>query len=141
MDETQILTAQPFDLRAQQLTGEPVPLNARVELPPRSPGRGTFAVSERGWLVYRERRFPDSELTWRDRNGTPVGKIGDPASYANLRLSPDDGQVAVSRRGPGGSDIWLIQSRDANQTKLTTDTALDHDPAWSPDGGYIISAR
>ncbi len=138
LDDSQILTARPFDLRARQLTGAPVPLNVRVDLPPQYPGRGTFAVSERGWLVYREQRFLESHLTWRDRKGTPVSKVGAPASYANLRLSSDDQQVAVSRRGPGGSDIWTMQSRDGDEAKLTTDPALEHDPAWSPDGRYII---
>src|SRR5271168_5301362 len=38
---------------------------------------------------------------------------------------------------PDGWDIWLL-TPDSPAQRLTDHPALDYDPAWSPDGRYIV---
>lgn len=38
------------------------------------------------------------------------------------------------------SDIWLIDTRDRSQHRLTTGESRDAEPAWSPDGSHLAFA-
>ena len=103
------LMAQPFDLRSRQLTGDPIPLNARVEVRGADASLISLTVSDTGLLAYRDRQRVESRLTWMDRKGNAIGSAGEPGSYPNLSLSPDDRYVAVAKGGPDGNyDIWVI---------------------------------
>ncbi|MCY4410256.1 MAG: hypothetical protein OXC27_07315 [Caldilineaceae bacterium] len=62
--------------------------------------------------------------------------------------SADGAWLAFRRKeleGPGatrGSQIWRMRPDGTEATALTADAAYDHGPpAWSPDGGYIITRR
>jgi Tol biopolymer transport system component len=46
-------------------------------------------------------------------------------------------QLAVSLTVSGITDIYTLKSNGAGLTRLTTDAAYDHGPAWSPDGTKI----
>ena len=137
------LMAQSFNEETLQLEGDPVRLGVHVRrdsLP--VPG---FSVSSNRRLVFLPPPSTEAELTWLDRSGRPVGIVGDPGVFANLDLSTDGQQVAVSRLTPrsgpvGGvqSDIWLIDLATGRATRLTDDPAGDYDPAWSPDGKHIV---
>ena len=74
VDDT--LMAQPFDLRTRQLTGEPIPLNARVAVCRRA--RHSSRCPTTKLLAYREPVQNESQLTWMDRKGNPVGSVGEP---------------------------------------------------------------
>ncbi|MQF48280.1 hypothetical protein FIM08_00005 [SAR202 cluster bacterium AC-647-N09_OGT_505m] len=39
--------------------------------------------------------------------------------------------------GYGSYDIYVIYADGSGQTRLTTNPAVDNDPAWSPDGSKI----
>jgi Tol biopolymer transport system component len=136
------LVAQAFDASALRTTGDPFPL--ADGLPGSVSGRrkGLFSASSGGVLVYRllNDRIPD-QLTWIDRHGRPIGKVGEPGVFVNLNLSPTGRQLAVSRLtgSPPNVDIWLIDFERANQfTRLTDHAGAEHDPAWSPDGRTLI---
>ena len=107
VDDT--LMAQPFDPRSRQLTGNPIPLNARVAVAPET-GRISVSVSDGNLLAYRNPVQNESLLTSMDRKGNRVGSVGEPGLYSNLALSPDDRQVAVVRDGTAiaisGSSTW-----------------------------------
>lgn len=45
--------------------------------------------------------------------------------------------AAVAGDGPA-AEIYLINSNGVGQTRLTSNAALDDDPAWSPDGSRIV---
>jgi Tol biopolymer transport system component len=100
-------------------------------------------VSSNGRLVLLTTATRNKQLTWLDRHGNNLNAIGEPGVYGNLDLSPDGKRVAVDRliRPPGAEpliDIWLIDLATGAATPLTDDPAADYDPAWSPDGKYII---
>jgi eukaryotic-like serine/threonine-protein kinase len=109
--------------------------------------RGQFSIAETA-LAYSRTGRPLSQLTWIDRAGKPLGTAGVPGFYNNLDLSPDDKGVAVSRTTeqaglPWNFDIWTIDLASGTTTRLTTHSAREFDPAWSPDGTDIafISSR
>ncbi len=82
-----------------------------------------------------------SHLTWVHRSGKPLGVVGEPQTYMNLNLSPDERRVAVSMTAgsPPNRDIWIIDlSRADTATRRTFQGTIDADPAWSPDGTRIV---
>ena len=122
VDDT--LMAQPFDPRSRQLTGNPIPLNARVAVVPGT-GRISVSVSDGNLLAYRDPVQNESLLTWMDRKGNRVGSVGEPGSYSNLALSPDDRQVAVGVGRDGNRDIWVIDvAHDGDEQRITTHPAV-----------------
>lgn len=83
--------------------------------------------------------------------GASLGSI-DPhgsgyVSLASSAYSPSvspDGQHIVFVRdvtGGGGYDIWTMNNDGSNQRPLTSDTALEDHPGWSPDGSQIVFER
>ena len=82
------------------------------------------------------------QLVWFDREGTELGRVGAPADYGDVSLSPDGMRVAVSVREPGSeaADIWVFDVDSGTGTRVTSDPADDIAPVWSPDGGRILFA-
>ncbi len=54
-----------------------------------------------------------------------------------------DNRLAFVSDASGNSDIWLMDLESREQTQLTTNTADDYNPVWSPDGTkiYFTSTR
>jgi TolB protein len=50
--------------------------------------------------------------------------------------------IAYSTNRHGGSnfEIYVMAPNGTGQTRLTTNTAVDAQPAWSPDGATILFA-
>ncbi len=82
------------------------------------------------------------QLVWFDREGTELGRVGAPADYGDVSLSPDGMRVAVSVREPGNevADIWVFDVASGTGTRVTSDPADDIAPLWSPDGRRILFA-
>ena len=49
-------------------------------------------------------------------------------------------QLAVVIASDGDEEIYLVKSNGAGLTRLTTNTASDVEPAWSPDGSKVAFA-
>jgi len=75
-------------------------------------------------------------LVWFDRSGKQEGSTGDPAVYLNVALSPD-GRRAVAARGIPNADLWVIDLDRGGQDRLTSNSGLDFQPVWAPDGREI----
>jgi len=134
------LVAQPFDRRRYVLSGEPHTLSDEVLYLP-TVDRAVFSVSSAEVLVTQTGKGASvSQLTWFDRSGKRAGTVGMPASYDNVRLSPDGRRVAADQTDPDGrkSDIWIHEPARGATTRLTFDPALHQTPVWSPDGKQIL---
>ena len=135
------LMALPFDPDARKSTGDAFPLAEHVSTEG-SRYMGA-SVSENGTLVYAWGGVQTAQqLTWFDRAGRAVGKLGEPAQYNSLALSPDQRRVAVGL-GTGtqdNRDIWIIDIARDLRTRLTFDPGSDAWPVWSPDGTRLAFA-
>jgi eukaryotic-like serine/threonine-protein kinase len=132
------LVARRFDSARGELTGDPVRVADRVGVDLASGNLGAFSVSAAGLVSYRSGDIGRRQLTWFDRSGKVLGKIGAPDENGVLspRLSPDGHRVAVNRTVQGNFDIWLLDA--VRTTRFTFDASLDLFPVWSPDGSRIV---
>jgi Tol biopolymer transport system component len=135
------LMAQSFNSETRQLEGDPVRLGVQVRHDMLNVHG--FSVSANGRLVFLPPPRTEPKVTWLDRSGRPVQIVSDAGFSGNLDLSPDGQQVAITRLSPrpvGGvqSDIWLLDLATGRAARLTDDPAGNYDPAWSPDGKYIV---
>lgn len=130
------LFARPFDEERVEFTGSATPL---VEgIPTGLPNRTPFSVSAAGVLVYWTNPLgAPAVLRWFDRDGSSSTAVAVPTIYRGFALSPDGGQVILSRiNKTGGADSWLHGLADGTAKQITFDGAA-FVPLWSPEGTRI----
>jgi Tol biopolymer transport system component len=128
------LLAQPFDLGRLQVTGDPLQIADGIGFNPVS-GQAAFTASATGALAFRAGsllQLPLADLAWLDRKGHTLGTAGDPGSFYQVRLSPDEKRVAVALPSGGGYNIWTLDLGSRIMTQSTFEAAAN-DPVWSPD--------
>jgi Tol biopolymer transport system component len=135
------LMAQPFDPDRLEVSGSPVPVASSL-----SPMSGwtafyPFASSDQLVLVEKLWSFVSS-LGWYDRSGRPLGVIGEPGNYLDLRLSPDGRRVAVTRPNVNKdtSEIWVYDAATGAGSKFVFAPSFNNRPVWSPDGSSLYFA-
>ena len=136
------LMALAFDHRSLSVAGPAVRLGERIE-PDRSGEHGPEVSASGGHLVFWDPRGTyASQLTWFDRHGTEIGRIGAPGNFPAISLSPDGRSVAVQRTLGVGvpPDVWVFDLADAKATRLTASAANDEDPVWAPDSSRLAYA-
>ncbi len=76
-----------------------------------------------------------SVLTWVDRSGKELGRIGEPGVMANPMLSPDGTRVAldISDQKANNVDVWIESTTNAGNSRFTFDPAEEVVPVWSHD--------
>jgi Tol biopolymer transport system component len=98
----------------------------------------SYSMSTNGTLAYMAgAAVGQTQLTWFDRDGKPLGTVGPQAVYNDLSLSPDDTRVALTRGETASEDIWLIDLARSVPTRFTFDAAQDWHPVWAPDGSRL----
>ena len=143
------LFAQTLDQRRLSLEGEPRVVASGINRGAVGPWPAlTPSASDTGVLAIPTPRGGSSvgQLTWFNRAGATIGTIAtaDDGSSENLNaaISPtNDNLIAVNRldQQTGAWHVWLIDgSRNNAASRLTTDSASDVDPVWSPDGAQIL---
>jgi DNA-binding winged helix-turn-helix (wHTH) protein/Tol biopolymer transport system component len=124
------LFAQRFDEDRLEMMGNPVRLADRIG----SFLDGAFFSVSPTTLVYRAPE-PDAQLVWFDREGREVSRVGAPARFSSLALSPDGNRAVLTTQAPAGTvnaDLWLFElSRSANPRRVTFEPALEFFPVWS----------
>jgi eukaryotic-like serine/threonine-protein kinase len=141
------LMAQPFDPRRLAVSGDMVP----VSEPIRAFGfsgvpSGVFSVSESGVLVYQTGppQATGTQLTWFDRSGRQLSTLGARGEYADVELSPDGKQAAVtvlesaSNVPLAPADVWIFDLARGIRTRLTSNPASDLQAIWSPDSARVV---
>ncbi len=129
------LMAQQFDAQALKLTGEPQPVIDSVS----SMGvQGSMNVtaSANGLLLY-DVSSTLAQFTWFNREGKRLSVVGEPGSYSNFSLSPDDRRLVAARNNETGADLWMLEVERGVASRFTSGPGGSWWPVWSPDGRTI----
>jgi Tol biopolymer transport system component len=138
-DEQRQLVSMAFDASAATVSGSPAVVANIVGFQP-STYWAAFAVGQTGTLIYNtEAGAAQSVLTWMDRSGKELGRIGQPAVVANPTLSPDGSRVAVdiSDEKANNVDVWIESTTGVGNSRFTFDPAEEVVAVWSRDGSMI----
>ena len=131
------LMAQPFDSAAGKFTGEPKTLHENVQYDS-AIWRANLSVSGNGMMIYASGGISGSEiLGWYDRSGKQIGTVGDPATFQELELSPDNKQLAVTDMNSAAATIWIYDLEGKPRTRLAYNSGVTRNPIWSPDGREV----
>jgi serine/threonine protein kinase/Tol biopolymer transport system component len=139
-DEQKQLVSIAFDASAGAVSGSTTVLANVVGFQP-STYWSAFAVAQNGTLIYNtDVGAAQSALTWMDRSGKELGRIGDPAIMANPTLSPDGTRVAldISDQKANNVDIWIESTTGAGNSRFTFDPAEEVVAVWSRDGSMLV---
>ena len=135
------LFAVPFDPTRAVVMGLPVEVLHEVagDL---STGAHHFAASASGALVYISgRNAPGSTVPAWMRSGSDVEPLSLPAGgYADLRISGDGQQAAMTVISDVSSDIWVHHFLRRTFTKVTF-AGKNVTPIWSRDGATLYYAQ
>src|SRR5262249_1269095 len=91
------------------------------------------------WIVYTQERGGSSDIYRIHPDGSGLEQLtDDPAFDDQAALSPDGRSlVFVSTRGSGFANLWRLDLSTRKCVALTTGSAGNFRPAWSPDGQWI----
>jgi len=139
VDEQRQLVSVALDASAGTVSGSTTVVSNAVGFQP-STVWAAFTVAPNGTLIYNtEVGAAQSALTWMDRSGKELGRIGDPAIMANPSLSSDGTRVAVdiSDQKANNVDIWIESTTGAGNSRFTFDPAEEAVGVWSRDGSMV----
>jgi eukaryotic-like serine/threonine-protein kinase len=138
-DEQRQLVSLALDASNAMVSGSPTVVANVVGFQP-STYWSAFTVAQNGTLVFNtDVGAAQSALTWIDRSGKELGRIGDPAVMDNPTLSPDGSRVAVdiSNEKANSVDIWIENTTGANNSRFTFGSAEEVVGVWSRDGRVV----
>ena len=133
------LVRQVLDSTTGTLTGRATPLAFNVGVSPA--GHGFFAASRRllAWGAAAPRM---RQLAWSGTRGGEVTRVGEPADYWQVRLSPNDTEAALTILDPllRTLDVFVLPLTEVGfaPRRLSTALAADSDPVWSPRGDRVV---
>ncbi len=130
------LTAQSFDVRKLELTGEPFPVAEQIGYNNYN-SYSNASVSVDGTLAYLTGGAPGRQLIWFDRSGKELESVGPPGEINDVVLSVDGKRIAIQRSLDGNFDIWLIDLARGVPSRFTFEASSEDNPVWSPDGKFI----
>jgi Tol biopolymer transport system component len=139
VDDKGSLVAVGYKPGSSSVTGKPRVVVEQVGLNP-STYWAAFSVSENATLIYHlGAGAPLSQLTWVDRTGKELGKIGEPGIIANPTISPDQTRVAfdLANRHERNVDVWTYNLQNNTSARFTFDPSEETTGVWSRDGKTI----
>jgi serine/threonine-protein kinase len=140
-----LLWLQGYTLVAQSLNLDTLRLSGKIhEIAhpiSKMAGNGKMyaAVSTTGLLLYNPSAVR-RQLSWVDRQGNLLSRLGDAGPYAFFRRSPDGRRVVFARESPEGADLWTMDVDRGVPARLTSRPGTNIDPVWSPDSKTVIFA-
>jgi Tol biopolymer transport system component len=138
-DEQRQLVSMVLDASAATVSGSATVVANLVGFQP-STYWSAFTVAQNGTLIYNiDVGAAQSVLTWMDRSGKELGRVGDPAVVANPTLSPDGSRVAVdiSDQKANNVDVWIESTTGAGNSRFTFDPSEEVVAVWSRDGSKL----
>src|ERR1700723_2361437 len=139
LDDKKSLRAVLLDAGKQAVVGDSQLVTDQVGFQP-SVYWGAFSVAENGTIVYNKTVGAAlSVLTWYDRAGKELGRLGDAGVLSNPALSPDDSRlvVDVADTKANNINIWLNDLKRGTDSRFTFDTSEDVGGIWSRDGALV----
>ncbi len=133
------LLARPFDASRATLAGEPMAVAEQVAIET-TLGAAAFSSSETGVLVYRTgAASSQTQLTWVDRSGNEIGKVGPAGSYRNPVLSGNGTRVALEASDSENrtQDLYILELARGTLSRFTFDRGNEIYPVWSPDDSRL----
>jgi len=131
------LMAQPFDEGSLQPAGDPFSVATGASNSPTRPQVAASAASD-GTLVYLGGRSRETQLTWFDRTGKELGKVGPRANQRGVALSPDGSTVAIGRQDQNGATAtWLHDLVRESESRLQPPGSPGSGALWSPDSSLV----
>jgi Tol biopolymer transport system component len=128
------LMAQPFSAETLQLAGDVFKVAAEASNS-LNPALIAASASAGGILVYESNlQNIGSQLTWLDRSGKQLGKVGGIQGQSHVALSPDGKMAANVRRD---RQIWLYDLQRGGEARFISPPLTGSAPVWSPDGSRI----
>ena len=126
------LWAIPFSLDKLEVTGEPFLVAAGGTKP---------SISADGTLVYAAGVRPGlAQIAWYDRQGQMLEIIADVSSTRPFPdLSPDETKILLCANADDGREVWLFDTTNGNERRLTFDGLRWGTVTWHPDGNHIIA--
>lgn len=136
------LMAQRFDPAAIRLIGEPHNLPEHVSRFKNFTGSAVFSASSNGTLAYQaEVNVSGGRVSLRERSGKQIRAINLPAYSIFNSLSPDEKWLAGEEENEHSvENVWVIDLARGISSRLTSSSASDSNPIWSPDGRRIAFA-
>ncbi len=97
------------------------------------------SLAQDGTMVYNEpQRTGLERLTWRDRSGAVLERVGQTQiQMVRPAVSPDGLLAAVASDEGGSLDIWVHDLTRGSKTRLTFGEGIENSPAWSPSGREV----
>jgi Tol biopolymer transport system component len=138
-DEQQKLVSVAFDPSNGTISGSTAVVANALGFQP-STFWAALTVANNGTLVYNTTAgAARSVLTWMDRSGKELGRVGGPAIQCNPSLSSDGSRVAVDISDPkeNNVDVWIESTSGPGNTRFTFDPAEEVVGVWSRDGKTI----
>ena len=133
------LMAQAFNPRDLEVVGDAFPMTPQVSRT-FSVDQMAVSVAANGALAYVSNSSRQMQLTWFDRFGTELGKLGEPAVRMGVSLSPDGNTVAILERSQvqplGGLELLNVGRN--TETRFTPEGKSAAAAVWSPDGARIV---
>jgi len=138
-DAQQQLVSLPLDVSKGTVSGSPVVAANAVGLQP-STYWAAMTASDNGTVIYNTGVGAVlSVLTWMDRSGKDLGKVGEPGIISNPTLSPDGSRVVVDIADlkANNVDLWVESTSGGGNARFTFDPAEETSGLWSRDGSTI----
>ena len=134
-----MLVEVALDPDAAKVEGRPQIVAAQVGRHP-STYWGAFTIALNDTVILHQGTGSSlSQLTWFDRSGKELGRIGEAGLLGNPSLSPDGHRIAFDVADPKARnvDVWIHDLPHNASTRFTFDPAEETTGVWSRDGKMI----
>ena len=138
-DDERHVVSVAFDAAKATVMGNPVVIANAIGFQP-STYWVALTTAKNGTLIYNTSAGAAlSALTWMDRSGKDLGRVGEPAVMCNPAISPDGTRFAVdiSDQKANNVDIWIESTKGASNSRFTFDPAEEVAAVWSRDGSTL----